>query len=498
MKAHYQTYRCGGELCRAEGQSMVECRMAAQEIQKVIDVEARAVLLQATCENGEIKYGGKLYLTVLYVDQEGKLSRAERGAEFFHKAENGGITPACSAVGRLDVENTSVRRDGASVVIACVVGGRFAVFGERVADYLSGGEGLIVKKKNAVLCKAYTATAAFEETDEFETDYAQDILLHGESAIVTDVRTDVGLVEVTGEIALHFCALRRDGSLCTYERIAPFKAQVLCDSALPSLTATAKVYVQSAYMTADTDEEKGRSKIAVDFALSAVVTVYEKDELSVVDDAFSTEVFTTLQRANESTRYALNGEMITERIHGTPVIDGGVELEGKTPCAVVFPSATVSLIEHLGEVTAEGVIEGKVLYVGEQGEYALARLSLPFAMPIAVGADSEVDCCVCGLSVRVRAGGETEAEATLKLRITPFEQAAFDCVNEVVEGEARMQPSAGISVYVTQRGDGLWETAKRLCVPPEQIESENPELNFPLQGEERLVIYRQNTQILQK
>jgi hypothetical protein len=262
--------------------------------------------------------------------------------------------------------------------------------------------------------------------------------------------------------------------------------------------AAAKVYVQSAYITADTDEEKGRSKIVVDFTLSCAVTVYEKEELSVVDDAFSPELYLTLKQKNEATRYALNAETVTERIHGTPILEAKGDLAGKTPSAVVFPRVSIELKETNGETQFEGIIEGKVLYQGEDGSCALAKLSLPFLLPTAFAVGCEVDCSVYGLSIRVRAGGEMEAEATLKMRVTPFERWEVSYADEVVEGEVRQPPTAGVSVYMTVCGDGLWETAKRLCVSPEQLEQENPELCFPLKGEERLVIYRQNTQILQK
>ena len=498
MKAHYQSYCYGVELCKAEGQSIVECRMAAGDIGGIVDVEAHAALLQASCESGEVKYGGKLFLTVLYTDSEGKLCRAERGAEFFHRAEHSGVTPACSAQGELSIERVDTRRDGASIVVACVVGGRFSVFGERCMEYLTGGEGLIVDAEDVLLGKVYTANTAFEEADEFETDYAQDILLHGESVIVTDVRADMGVVDVGGEIALHFCMQRRDGSLCTYERTVPFKAQVLCDGATPSSTATAKVAVQSAYLTADTDEERGRSKIAVDFTLTAAVCVYEKEELSVGRDAFSTECFLSLKQQKEATMYALNGENRTERIHGVPVLEGLNSMAGKTPCAVVSPSASVRLCQGEQGVEVEGVIEGKVLYQNEGGGYGCVKMQLPFLFPFSAALDSELSCSVCGLSVRLRASGELEAEGTLKMRVTPYERLGVSCICEAAEGEQRPKQCAGISVYMTERGDGLWETAKRLCVPPEQLREENPSLCFPLKGEERLVIYRQNAQISQK
>ena len=498
MKAHYQRYCYGGELCKAEGQSLVECRIAAGEIGKIVDVGARAVLLQATPENGEIKYSGKLFLTVLYTDGDGKLCRTERGAEFFHRAEQGDITPACLALGELLVERVDARREGASVVVACVVSGVFSVFSERCMEYLTGGEGLIVDAQDVLVSKVYVAKATVEETDEFETDYAQDIISHGENAIVTDVRTDVGEVDVSGEIALQFCMIRRDGSLGTYERIVPFKTQVLCDGAMPSASAVATVAVQSAYLTADTDEERGRSKIVVEFTLSVAVRVYEKEELSIGADAFSTECQVALKKQKDTTMYALNGENRTERIHGTPLLEGLESLEGKTPCAVMRPRAFVTLRQDAQGVQAEGVMEGQVIYQKEGGEYDSVKMELPFLLPISAPLESEISCSVCGLSIRVRAGGELEAEGTLKMRITPYERMEFSYLCDVEEGEKRAAQSAGISVYLTARGDGLWETAKRLCLSPERLRAENPELNFPLKGEERLIVYRQNTEFSQK
>ena len=57
------------------------------------------------------------------------------------------------------------------------------------------------------------------------------------------------------------------------------------------------------------------------------------------------------------------------------------------------------------------------------------------------------------------------------------------------DGSVKEYDSA-LSVYLPARGDGLWETAKKLLQSPEQIQATNPELSFPLTGNERILVYR--------
>ena len=72
MKAHYETYRYTDELCLLHSQSIVECRLPGSEITSVLAVQATAVPTSAECADGEVRYGGKLLLSVLYEDENGK------------------------------------------------------------------------------------------------------------------------------------------------------------------------------------------------------------------------------------------------------------------------------------------------------------------------------------------------------------------------------------------------------------------------------------------
>ena len=95
VKPQFETYRYVGEICWLRAQSVVECRLPGSEISGILAVQAEAVPTECSCVDGEVRYGGRLLLSVVYEDGDKNICRAERGAEFFHKAEGKAVSPAC-------------------------------------------------------------------------------------------------------------------------------------------------------------------------------------------------------------------------------------------------------------------------------------------------------------------------------------------------------------------------------------------------------------------
>ena len=504
MKANYQSVSSICQLCSANGQSIVECRLNGGEIASVLLCEPTVCLAQATCGNGEIEYSGKLVLAFLYEDVEGKICRTERGAEFYHKAEHPQIAPAHTLSGELSVQGVKLRREGGQLIASCIVEAKFDVFGEQRYTYVAGGDGLQVRKEQVSVYSRYTATTTVEEEDEFECDFAKDVLLHTESATVNEVRAGMGEVNVLGELCMRFCLLKEDGSLCSYERMTPMRAQVLLDSVGVDSVCLAKLRILSARVSAATDEERKKSKIVLSYQVQVEVCADEKTEIDCVADAYATDVEVALKRENITTRYALEAKTTTERVHGTPIFGGSIPEGGKL-LAVVCPKSETTLQKGENGWELQGGVGAKALYQRADGGVEVVDVTLPILLPM-LGAgqdgtawtDVEVECNVYGFGLRVRADGETEAEGTVRVRINPYIEGGTAYISEVAEGEKKPEKTCAVSIYMPSCGEDAWTLSKRLSMTEETLKKSNPHLNFPLKGEERILVYRQKQENLQK
>ena len=138
------------------------------------------------------------------------------------------------------------------------------------------------------------------------------------------------------------------------------------------------------------------------------------------------------------------------------------------------------------------MITAKVLLKNGEGVYRVTELSLPVLFPLDTeGETVEAECLVCGLNLRRKKNGETEAEATLKLSVGVYEQMEWQYVCDVEEREEYADNDCAFSVFLPKEGEGLWDVSKRLRCEPETLQKSNPDLQFPIKAGQRIYVYRQ-------
>ncbi len=491
IQPQFESYRYVGEICRLKGQTVVEYRLPGSEISTILAIQSNAVPAESTCADGEVQYGGRAMLSIVYEDGERKICRSERGAEFFHKTEGSLVTPSCFAKVSYQTENITWRREGSGLYISVIIGADIAVYGGKQMEYLSGGEGLICKKEPLRLCKTVCVSGEIEGEDEFDCDYVGDILLHSESAVAHHVAATGGQIDVEGEIALHICVLRGDDSVCAYERMIPFRMQIPCEEAFGSVTAGARICVKSAHLAAATDEEKGKSRMVLSYCLAADCFLSAAEELTAVTDAFSTEQELAISKEKEGGRYLTKHVRCTERVSGvaslSPALEGEVTLQ-----AAVLPRVELSCRRGENGMEAQGVLLAEVLVKSVDGGYRAATLSLPFLFPVETEADyAEAEGLACGLHLRRKKSGEVEAEGTLKIALRAYEEREWSYASRVEAGEEYPAEKSAFTVFLPSEGEELWSLSKRLHCTPESLQKSNPELEFPVKKGERLFVYRQ-------
>ena len=227
MKTQTETFRGYGKLFGLSAQTAVECRFP--ETETVLSACATAHLAGAEAGNGEVRYYGRAYFSIVYEDADRRVCRAEKGVEFSAVARDERVVPAQTVCAQLAVENVSVRKEGASIFVTALLGADLSLFGEQTFDYLSGGD-LVCRRDPVAVYTAHLAEGATEVEDDFEVERIGDILQHAETVHITAVSCGAGTLRAEGEVFLGVLAMRGD-DLASFERLIPFRIDIPSDAA---------------------------------------------------------------------------------------------------------------------------------------------------------------------------------------------------------------------------------------------------------------------------
>lgn len=465
-------------------QSMVEVKFSGQEMGEIVALYPQVSLGGCEVSSGRVNYNGRLVCTVVYIDDGGKLCRLQKGAEFSHYIDDDNLAPAQRAQCVLKCQRSKIRHEGSSVVAAVVVSAEVTLYDNAQRSFVTDVDGAICNKSSDILYSAVNFSGEGEVEDDFDC-VASDVLVPASSAHVTACNLKTGAVEVEGEIYLSLLAVRDNAPVCL-DRIIPFKCEVACDDAILSRSAYCRAEIESANVNCKVNEDSGKCDVTFNATLSFTGHFFEEEEASFVCDAFAEDCNLKLESATECVLLDTDVKNYTERVQGA------CAAKAKLDYTCAFLAAALPTAEYERTKSGiDGAVTATLLYE-QGGEVRATEVSLPFSIALAGLSENcaNVSVAVLGMSLRQRSEGECEGEAVLKISAVDGEKKCVTYLTGATAGEPKKCSDAAISVYVTEAGDGLWETAKKLNCPPETIEKSNPELTFPLSGKERIVIFR--------
>lgn len=471
-----------------KSQSIVEIRFSGREAGEIIAVYPQVCLSSCEAGSGRVTYGGRLICTIVYADEDGKLCRMQKGAEFSHYADNDALAPANTALCALSCERTQIKRDGSSYLIAAVIGAEISVYAVSERNILTSAEGAITLTESKKLYSAVTFSGESEVEDDFDCN-AEDVLIPAAEVLITDCDVQAGKAEVHGEIYLSMLAMREGKPVC-FDRIIPFKSEIACEDALLAHKAVCRAEIKEISVEARVDEERGKCGVDTVIQLSFTGRYYEEEETQLISDAFSPECELNISFAEEKARPCTEIKVFSERVSGLCATKAKLDYT----CALL--AAALPRAEFVrNEKGIEGSITAVLLYE-QNGETHSTEINLPFAIEL-IGLNDlngEMGVAVCGVNIRQRSEGECEAEAVLKISCADSDDCSVRYVSEITEAEKLKVNDCAISVYVPCAGDDLWSTAKHLRQSPDEIKSTNPDLAFPLTGNERIIVFRAKTE----
>lgn len=477
-----------------------DCRteIFSESVKNVLNVSAFAVVNDCTITNGRAEYSGKIIYFVSYLTEDGLLKKTECGNEFSgvikdSAIEEGMLGRIYSNVEKVEADVSGVKLSVSAYVNICLETKRTEQF-----SALSGGENLISNKKEIPFVKSFgTKEAIYPLEEEFELDYpVEEVLSHWANAVITSVQCGVGSIIVDGEVILSAIMLQKTEKrdIIRENKCLPFRMEIECDDAMPTMTATARVSEKSFKTDVITDEQNAKSIVNVSITLKFEGEAFANSQITVATDAFSLDEEIELEKGELS----LNKNC--DLRHTTSIISGRVALEelpvsttlyaiGGEKVEITSKNFDQTGINLVGVLTAVG-------YFKDEDKYFTRKLEMPFEKRIDSGFSEEVSLEIIVKPQRAKGKiitlTEMEMECELGVIIYPTECERIQLVKGIKTVGEKKKCQSALSVYIAMEGEDLWSLSKRLNICPDRLIEINKELCFPLTGKERIVVYRQS------
>lgn len=461
--------------------------LAEKPIKKVVSVSSIAKITNKEKIGEIINFSGKTSYQVVYESEEGALCSASAVVEWQGKLEN--AVYDSFYLKATTVENTVGGFSANEIIVSSLVNiEEYAICADKVEGVANLSEDYVKLDKSYEYDKVVNFVSDnFAEVSEEEevSGKIENILFANATVNTLNVIAGIDTVTVEGTACVSG-AYTMDGKVYEYNKDVDFKREIAALSTLPTCLADADVNLDMVTMTASVNETDEKSNITVSVEMSANVTVYAKEMISLVQDAFSTQ--NEVENSYECvTANLFNGTTYHKETLNlsAPVMEDAVELVYvlKTEAEVTDKTLTENGTMLSGAVNVE------YAYKTENGEINFAKTFAPMVFEAKEGKpENEYKVNVKLVSARLRGG---EIELSLNLYATETEKTCeyIGYVSQIEEKEEWHKSNAGIRVYVTKDGEDLFAVSKALLTKPEEILKQNPNVEGELAGGTRLIVY---------
>lgn len=481
------------EKTTAETQVKTECKteIPSDVVSKVIDVSAFCGGADYTAEDG-VKISGTVIFNVIYITADGKTAKYECAQEFSQNLPDDVEGKTFLPFVKVEKAAADVSGTRLSVYAVLKVGGD--IIGVKETPYLSGGEGIIADVKEVSVAKSSgvkKSTFPIDEEIVFPFEVAE-VLSQQAKVVLTDVQCGVGTIIVDGEAVVSVLLLQNseNGDIIKEEKTFPFRFELECDEAMPVNTATATASVKSVRSDISVDTSTGKSTADVLIAVNVSGEAVVSENVNLFNDAFSETENTVLTWGQATYSFPCGIKSTKKAVSGKCAVSVPT---GAVIVAVIDEKAETVSVKTENGISLQCVYSAKAIYKDADGKIGSITLEIPVEYGEEKGDWDFAEVVTTAVSGKARyiSDGETELSGEVIITATYYKSEKLKFVSGIESTGVKPVCDAAISVYIPIEGEGLFSLAKRLNVNPEKLLETNKELNFPLSGKERIVVYRQ-------
>ncbi len=283
------------------------------------------------------------------------------------------------------------------------------------------------------------------------------------------------------------------------EQTLPFEGEIRCGGCTQELIPDIGVSLSQAELTAKEDNDGELRLFHIEGVLELEIRLYGTEEIEILEDIYSPEkdlklvtseeIYESLVMKNESKCRCAGKIRIQSakprilqicnsngsvKIDNTQIVDEGIQIEGVIPVSILY----ISSDDAMPFAVLEGLVPFSHL-ARVPGIDASCRYTILTSMDqlLATMADSE----------------EIEVKASVGLDIFVARPRSQQCIHEIQEKDyepAQLEAVPGITGYIVQGKETLWDIAKQYYLTPAQIMEMNGLESEKLKKGDRLILMK--------
>lgn len=470
-------------------QTVAQTHVKSASAAKVLGVTATTYVRVSETLTGEVRLAGRENLELVLLTEDG-LSRESGWTDYTDRAEIDGVMPSSRVYATGKVLDTEVvSSDGGNVTLASVI--EITLMSEETAMIpppLASAEGVFTGDSRLTLSRLVTRVSGKATLTAEDAPDMTRLICADARVILSGAEAGLDSVTAVGDVLVDGLGVSADGSLVPFSLSLPLSEELEAEGARRGDEVFLRVL--SASVTSEEGENGTVMTVTVEFCGS----VYSELVVSCAVDAFSADC------ELELTKQDVCGVSTTGRKFTSVFCDGTVTLpEGenadKVLCTCAFTPSALTAYAEAGKTVVEGAVTGTIIYSdAEAGRRSSCAAEIPFRFTVDLDSEEgdviDVSGTVGKITVRPSRLGELSLRAEVCLCVCGLRPKKTEVVSAFIRGAAYPDRKGTITMHVARDGETLWESAKELCVTPDTVLAQNPDLEFPLKKGDKVFVYR--------
>lgn len=476
---------------KGETQAMAEGDVIVPDIKpdilKLLQVDAHSSVTDKYIENGRLVINGRVDYKILYVPDNGneKIKSILTSMEFRQVVDSGGADADARifvkpTVKKVEFNTVNSRKLHIRTVICieyevCRLNS-FEISADAEMECLEK-EYRQIKFENTVDVSEHTFTLSERLEVPSGTESIGEILKADVKISDTEYKAVTGRIIIKGNAGICVLYTDTEGDVRFTEAEIPFTEILDCDNITENTVCDIDYFVLGEMCNTEPDNDGDMRIINIDIDMCVSVKGTEISEKEILDDCFMPYMKTecekeliTLKTCVERPSVSNTCREVIELPRNVPEISGVYNIMSN-------PVITKTQ-QQKNKILCEGNLETYILYLTESTENPVYsyKKEIPFSYMIDCENDTEdmiceTKSCIRHISYNLNSKGEVELRCVITIDCVLLKKSEFCNITNVSVTDKEYVE--GIIVCFAEKGERVWDIAKRYTVPKETLIANN-------------------------